>query len=95
MFNWLAKLAGATWLGNIFKLAGIATEGLKVDHTAKVANKYADQSSREAPNAAEVTSRNNINFEGQINVAGLPQGSSMTSKTTGAKPINMEWLGQN
>jgi len=51
---------------------------------------------RQAPNRAEVAARKQqIQFNGQLNIAGAPAGSNMTSETRGAKPIKTELLGQN
>ncbi|MGD9157301.1 MAG: hypothetical protein PVG39_02750 [Desulfobacteraceae bacterium] len=47
-----------------------------------------------APNETDVQSRN-INFNGQLNIAGAPEGSTISSSTKGAKPINMQLVGAN
>lgn len=45
------------------------------------------------PNRAEVEARQQIGFQGKLQIAGAPPGSSVESKTTGAPPIKMELLG--
>jgi tape measure domain-containing protein len=50
----------------------------------------------EAPNAEQARARaQNINFQGQLNIAGAPPGSTVESKTKGASPVNMQLLGAN
>lgn len=54
------------------------------------------QERRQAANAAEVAARQRaISFTGQLNIAGAPLGSTISSRTTGAPPINMAFLGAN
>jgi TP901 family phage tail tape measure protein len=49
-----------------------------------------------APNNTEVEAqKQGIDFRGLLNIAGAPEGSTVEHKTTGAKPIRMELLGQN
>jgi TP901 family phage tail tape measure protein len=48
----------------------------------------------EAPNAAREQNKN-INFNGELNIAGAPEGSTISSSTKGAKPINMQLVGAN
>lgn len=51
---------------------------------------------RSAPNREEVEARQqNIGFNGQLNIAGAPEGSTFESKTTGAPPIRTNMLGAN
>jgi hypothetical protein len=45
-----------------------------------------------APNASEVRS-SKIDFQGNINIAGAPAGSTVSSKTSGAPDINMALMG--
>ena len=47
---------------------------------------------REAPNEAKVAAQQ-VQFQGNINIAGAPEGSTATSETKGAPPINMELAG--
>lgn len=47
----------------------------------------------EAPNRREVEARQAVNFTGQLNIAGAPQGSTFESDTTGAPPIRTDMLG--
>lgn len=53
------------------------------------------EANRQAPNAADVESRQNIAFKGQLNIAGAPPGSTVESETTGAPPVNVKMLGAN
>jgi len=55
----------------------------------------AAEENRQAPNTAEVEARQKINFNGQLNIAGAPPGSTVESETTGAPPIKVELLGAN
>ncbi|MCK5641501.1 MAG: hypothetical protein KAJ19_11915, partial [Gammaproteobacteria bacterium] len=48
-----------------------------------------------APNKTDVEARQKINFNGQLNISGAPEGSTVSSKTTGAPPIRMDLLGSN
>jgi TP901 family phage tail tape measure protein len=48
-----------------------------------------------APNKAEVEARQQVNFTGQLNIAGAPPGSTVSGETTGAPPVNMQLLGAN
>lgn len=51
---------------------------------------------REAPNAEQARARaQNVNFQGQLNIAGAPPGSTVESKTEGAPPVQMNLLGAN
>lgn len=54
-----------------------------------------EDANRQAPNAADVESRQNIAFKGQLNIAGAPPGSTVESETTGAPPIDVDLLGAN
>lgn len=45
-----------------------------------------------APNAKEAAARNS-SFFGQLNITGAPEGSTMTSNTTGAPPLKISLLG--
>lgn len=48
---------------------------------------------REAPNKKESEARREIGFQGRIDIAGAPQGTTVESETTGAPDIEMELLG--
>lgn len=50
-----------------------------------------------APNSEQVAAvmRNDIKFDGQLNIAGAPPGSTIKSETRGAPPINVALLGAN
>ena len=48
-----------------------------------------------APNATEIEARQTIGFNGRLDIAGAPAGSTVTSKTTGAPPIQMDLVGVN
>lgn len=45
------------------------------------------------PNREEANARREVDIRGQINIAGAPAGSTVTSKTTGAPDIEMNLLG--
>lgn len=45
--------------------------------------------------SARFQQQQQIDFVGQLNIAGAPQGSTATGRTTGAPPINMAFLGAN
>jgi len=47
----------------------------------------------EAPNQARESNRQSIDFQGNLNIAGAPNGSTVSSKTRGAPPINMNLVG--
>lgn len=47
----------------------------------------------EAPNQARESNRQSIDFQGMLNIAGAPNGSTVSSKTRGAPPINMNLVG--
>ena len=47
-----------------------------------------------APNKTEIESRE-VNFKGELNIAGAPKGSSTKSRTVGAPPIRMNLAGVN
>jgi TP901 family phage tail tape measure protein len=47
----------------------------------------------EAPNRREAEARQMIQFQGQLNIAGAPEGSTLESNTTGAPPVRTELLG--
>ena len=47
----------------------------------------------EAPNQARESNRQSIDFQGNLNIAGAPNGSIVSSKTRGAPPINMNLVG--
>jgi tape measure domain-containing protein len=49
----------------------------------------------EAPNQREAEARSQIQFQGQINIAGAPDGSTASGTTTGAPPIRMQMMGAN
>jgi TP901 family phage tail tape measure protein len=49
-----------------------------------------------SPNVTEVKTRQQqIGFNGKLQIAGAPEGSTFESETTGAPPINIEMLGAN
>lgn len=47
----------------------------------------------EAPNQARESNRQSIDFQGNLNITGAPNGSTVSSKTRGAPPINMNLVG--
>jgi len=48
-----------------------------------------------APNQTEINSKSQIGFQGKLQIAGAPEGSTIESKTIGAPPIRTEMLGEN
>ena len=56
--------------------------------------KTVDITARQAPNAANVAAQQ-VQFNGQLNIAGAPEGSTVSSETSGAPPIRMELAGAN
>jgi len=51
---------------------------------------------RTAPNQSQLDSQKSlIDFSGALNVTGAPSGSTLTGKTQGAKPIELNLLGNN
>jgi TP901 family phage tail tape measure protein len=48
---------------------------------------------RTPPNQAEAEARREIGFEGRIQIAGAPEGSTAEGETTGAPPIDMDFMG--
>ena len=56
--------------------------------------KTVDITTRQAPNAANVAAQQ-VQFNGQLNIAGAPEGSTVSSETSGAPPIRMELAGVN
>lgn len=48
-----------------------------------------------APNLTEIESRQQIGFKGQLNIAGAPQGSTVSSKTVGGPDIDISLSGVN
>lgn len=47
----------------------------------------------DAPNKAREGTRQGVDFQGLINIAGAPRGTTISSKTRGAPPINMALVG--
>ena len=47
------------------------------------------------PNKTEIEARRQINFNGRLDIAGAPPGSTVESSTTGAPPLQMELMGVN
>lgn len=56
--------------------------------------KTVDITTRQAPNAANVAAQQ-VQFNGQLNIAGAPEGSTVSGETTGAPPVRMELAGAN
>lgn len=53
------------------------------------------QAGRTAPNQTEIESKRNINFQGRLDIAGAPKGSTIKSGGNGAPNINMNLLAPN
>lgn len=56
--------------------------------------KTVDVNSRQAPNAANAAAQR-VQFNGQLNIAGAPEGSTISGETTGAPPVRMDMAGVN
>lgn len=56
--------------------------------------KQVDITARQAPNAANLEAQR-VQFNGQLNIAGAPEGSTVSGETSGAPPIRMELAGAN
>ena len=56
--------------------------------------KSVDVTTRQAPNEAKVAAQQ-VQFNGQLNIAGAPAGSTVTGETTGAPPVRMDLAGVN
>ena len=82
------KISGFAEKFGILRLFGLGSEE-EVDKTG------GRLSQEVPPNRAEVESRQRINFDGRINIAGAPDGSTASARTTGAPQIRMELLGAN
>lgn len=79
------KYAGAkNYLGFGVDKHGIANNQPQTEQQRRV----------EAPNKTEVESRE-VNFHGELNIAGAPKGSTIKSRTTGAPQIRMNLAGAN
>lgn len=52
-----------------------------------------EEQQRVPPNQEEAAARQQVNFQGQINLNGFPPGTTTESKTTGAPDIDMDLLG--
>lgn len=84
---------GASRFGS---LIGLDTSGLDA-LSARVEKFRADveaASNAPAPNAGEAEARR-IQFQGQINIAGAPAGTTATGQTTGAPPVQLDVMGPN
>jgi len=85
LFQLASKLPG---VGGKFASAAQAVS----DFQAK-ANSTLGSTNLLAPNGAREAGRSGVDFQGQLNIAGAPPGSTVTSKTRGAPPINMNLVG--
>lgn len=99
-FGIIKKIIGG--MKFVGKLLGRDTSGLdnalsaisKQQAAIKEKSFFADsQKSVVPPNRSEVEARQQVAFQGKLQIAGAPPGSSVESKTTGAPPIQMELLG--
>jgi TP901 family phage tail tape measure protein len=78
------------------KFVGIDTAGLEsLAEKFTVATPASGISPITAPNKAEVEARQNIGFQGRLEIAGAPAGSKVESSTTGAPAIQIDMLGAN
>lgn len=80
-------------LAPIFKGILKVTDFLGIGPEEDIQARRAQPEQRQAPNQEEAAARREIGFEGRINIAGAPKGTTVEGKTTGAPDINMELLG--
>lgn len=98
IFDKLAEMSGFKFLKSI---GGFVTDPLGsifgTKPTPGAAPKKAEAAPQEvtAPNRAEVAARQKIDFQGLLQIAGAPPGSTVESKTRGAPEIALELLGVN
>lgn len=85
LFQLASKLPG---VGGKFASAAQAVS----DFQAK-ANSTLGSTNLLAPNGAREGGRSGVDFQGTLNIAGAPPGSTVSSKTRGAPPINMNLVG--
>lgn len=89
--NWEAIIESFTsGLGIFDKIAGFFGDGDQEVNVTRAPNPRA----RQAPNEAQVASQQ-IQFRGQLNIAGAPEGSTVSGETTGAPPVRLELAGVN
>lgn len=79
-------------------VTGVADLGGKIgqffsDVAGGVSDFFGGDENKDAPNRREAEARQQIQFQGQLNIAGAPAGSTINSETRGAPPIRMEMLG--
>jgi len=56
--------------------------------------KTVDIATRQAPNTANIAAQQ-VQFNGQLNIAGAPEGSTVSGETKGAPPVRIELAGAN
>lgn len=89
--NWEAIIESFTSGFGIFdKIAGFFGDGDQEVEVTRARNPRA----RQAPNAAQVAAQQ-VQFQGQLNIAGAPEGSTVSGETTGAPPVRLELAGVN
>lgn len=81
--------------GKPFALAAKAFEFLGLEGGApnEARQRELDQARTVPPNRAEAAAKQQINFKGRLDIAGAPEGSTVSGDTTGAAPIDLTLLG--
>lgn len=90
---WMKKIFASSLTGQLFAFIGKLTGITGGDNKVEIDKKVSLQ--REAPNSSEASARQQIDFQGKLDIAGAPKGSNFSSETQGADPIIAELLGQN
>jgi TP901 family phage tail tape measure protein len=84
-------------IANVAEFLGFDTSGLdrminRIDDLqTKVQQELTGE--RKAPNQEQTEARQKIEFEGNLNISGAPEGTTVSSKTRGAPPVDVELLG--
>lgn len=76
-------------------LRGVRNLGVKAFEAVLGKPDVPDITKPTPPNQAQLEANQNINFQGRLQIAGAPAGSSVDSKTTGAPPVDLELLGES
>jgi TP901 family phage tail tape measure protein len=93
----VTKLFKATgrWIGRLF---GVKPEEEPIEEPAYLQGETGTKPGGvEAPNRRQVeaVTSGRIGFEGRLNIAGAPAGSTVESRTVGAPPVEVALLGEN
>ena len=80
-------------IGKFFK--NIFSKDKNIDVTEKSFTEAQQSAGIDAPNRREAEAKTEIQFQGQLNIAGAPEGSTFKGDTKGAPPIRYQMLGAN